>query len=238
MFSAAKVVVAGAIVALFGGFLLAGVLTQQPSDDRPPVVGASASPGNLDPEATAPSVFAIKVASRSGPNGWWEQSYTADPDTGHITITGLHDPHAGPEGTTEALRTEPADAEDLYGIDVSDVDPRALGTLTVVLAKGEEMITDDDTFGVWRERSSIRLENDDGAWAGTASTQVLGVGVALGWATWELAGEGGYEGLTMFLHGDGRINGEPWGTPEVLVGVIVPSGSVPTIPPPADGEAE
>ena len=42
MFSATKFVVAGAIVALFGGFLLTGVLTQ-PSDDRLPVVGASAS---------------------------------------------------------------------------------------------------------------------------------------------------------------------------------------------------
>jgi len=43
MFSATKFVVAGVIVALFGGFLLAGVLTQQPSDDRLPAVGASAS---------------------------------------------------------------------------------------------------------------------------------------------------------------------------------------------------
>ncbi len=42
-FSATKFVVAGAIVALFGGFLLAGMLTQQPNDDRLPAVGASAS---------------------------------------------------------------------------------------------------------------------------------------------------------------------------------------------------
>ena len=44
MFSAAKYVVAGAIVALFGGFLLAGVLTQ-PSEPLPPAASsASASP--------------------------------------------------------------------------------------------------------------------------------------------------------------------------------------------------
>jgi hypothetical protein len=43
MFSATKFVVAGVIVALFGGFLLTGVLTQQPSDVQPPAVGASAS---------------------------------------------------------------------------------------------------------------------------------------------------------------------------------------------------
>lgn len=41
-FSATRFVIAGAIVALLGGFLLAGVLTQ-PSEDRLPVVGASAS---------------------------------------------------------------------------------------------------------------------------------------------------------------------------------------------------
>jgi hypothetical protein len=42
MFSATKFVVAGVIVALFGGFLLSGVLTQ-PSDEQLPAVGASAS---------------------------------------------------------------------------------------------------------------------------------------------------------------------------------------------------
>jgi hypothetical protein len=42
MFSATKFVVAGAIVALFGGFLLSGVL-MQPSEEQMPAVGASAS---------------------------------------------------------------------------------------------------------------------------------------------------------------------------------------------------
>ncbi len=43
MFSATKFVVAGVIVALFGGFLLAGVLTQQQSQESVPAVGATAS---------------------------------------------------------------------------------------------------------------------------------------------------------------------------------------------------
>jgi hypothetical protein len=43
MFSATKLVVAGAIVALIGGSVLTGVLTEQSSDDRAPVVGLSAS---------------------------------------------------------------------------------------------------------------------------------------------------------------------------------------------------
>ena len=42
MFSATKFIVAGVIVALFGGFLLAGVLTQP--EETSPIVGASTSP--------------------------------------------------------------------------------------------------------------------------------------------------------------------------------------------------
>ncbi|MGI9642242.1 MAG: hypothetical protein ACR2N9_05615 [Acidimicrobiia bacterium] len=43
MFSATKLVVAGAVVALFGGFLLSGVLTTQQSDPQPPAAAASAT---------------------------------------------------------------------------------------------------------------------------------------------------------------------------------------------------
>jgi hypothetical protein len=59
MFSATKFVVAGVILALFGGFLLRGVMTQ-PSEEQLPVVGASASapaepthpvPTSLEPSA-------------------------------------------------------------------------------------------------------------------------------------------------------------------------------------------
>ena len=44
MFSATKFLVAGAIVALFGGFLLVGLLTRQQSEEVLPAVGATASP--------------------------------------------------------------------------------------------------------------------------------------------------------------------------------------------------
>ena len=65
LFSATRVVVAGAVVALFGGFLLAAVLTQ-PSEESAPIVGvsASASPRALDAEATTPSVFAVRLTNR------------------------------------------------------------------------------------------------------------------------------------------------------------------------------
>jgi hypothetical protein len=50
VFSATKFVVASAIVALFGGFLLAGVLTL-PSDEQMPMVGASTTPDKATPPA-------------------------------------------------------------------------------------------------------------------------------------------------------------------------------------------
>jgi hypothetical protein len=53
MFGATKFVVAGATVALFGGLLLAGVLTTQPSEEQMPAVGASASAEATPTDATA-----------------------------------------------------------------------------------------------------------------------------------------------------------------------------------------
>ncbi len=63
MFSAAKFVVAGAVVALFGGFLLAGVLTQ-PSEEQARVVGASPSAtsdllSTLVTEEVEPGVYRV-----------------------------------------------------------------------------------------------------------------------------------------------------------------------------------
>jgi heat shock protein HslJ len=67
MFNATKYVVAGAIVALFGGFLLAGVLTTQPSDEAAPAA-VSASPStspdplpsvDLEVEEVSPGVFRV-----------------------------------------------------------------------------------------------------------------------------------------------------------------------------------
>jgi hypothetical protein len=67
MFSATKFVIAGAIVALFGGFLLSGVLTQ-PSEEAVPAAAVSASPStspdllpgvDLVTEEVEPGVFRV-----------------------------------------------------------------------------------------------------------------------------------------------------------------------------------
>lgn len=56
MFSAAKFVVASAIVALFGGFLLAGLLTQ-PSDDPLPAAHASPESAGCEQPLAEPGVY-------------------------------------------------------------------------------------------------------------------------------------------------------------------------------------
>jgi len=61
MFSATKFVVAGVIVALFGGFLLTGVLTTQPSDDSLPAAVSSASTEPDASEVAAPTTEATSA---------------------------------------------------------------------------------------------------------------------------------------------------------------------------------
>ena len=84
MFSATKFVVAGAVVALFGGFLLAGVLTTQPSDDRfaaqeetAPATAASwvtgtvqFAPSCVDPERTTTVGLTIERGYFCEPQTW------------------------------------------------------------------------------------------------------------------------------------------------------------------------
>ncbi len=99
MFSATKYVVAGAIVALFGGFLLAGVLTTQPSLEAVPAVGASASPEPSRTEAPIELPIEIPADVTSGrmdtpigPARWVHLSGTAD------TLPDILEPVAVPGG--------------------------------------------------------------------------------------------------------------------------------------------
>jgi hypothetical protein len=84
MFSATKFVVAGAIVALFGGFLLAGALTTQPSDDRSaaqeepaPATAASwvtgtvqLAPSCVEPERTVTRGLTVERGYSCEPQTW------------------------------------------------------------------------------------------------------------------------------------------------------------------------
>jgi hypothetical protein len=224
MFNATKFVVAGVIVALFGGFLLSGVLTQ-PNEESVPAVGASASASPQDADAMVPSVFALRL--RGGKVDPMEAD--VDPDTGLVTMTGMAFEAIDPVVWEAAAKDDNSDSIFPLALHVTsgpgDADPRALGVVTEVWAVKDDVLgAEEGSVGVVRRRT--RVENDGGAWIGTATVPSIGVGIRLGAAFWELVGESGYEGLTMFLWGDFRHY------PDMLLGIIVPSDSVPDFPPP------
>ncbi len=70
MFSAVKFVAAAAVVALFGGFLLSGVLTTRPGDEAlPAAVTASASPETEPTSAPDTGTITLKVTDLVGMEG-------------------------------------------------------------------------------------------------------------------------------------------------------------------------
>lgn len=229
MFSATKFVLAGAIVALFGGFLMAGVLTQ-PSDESAPAAEASASAEIA--EAMAPSVFALKVTGAG--EGQRKRARTgADPDTGLVTMTSMSFEAFDPFALKENQRPVAFELFSFVGPSTEDqpfgnVDPRALGSVTEVWAESGEMFSAENAYAIGVERRSTRVENDGGTWVGTATVPSFAFGIEAGAAFWELIGEGGYEGLTMFLWGEYKHY------PDMLLGIIVPSDGVPEFPPPPD----
>ena len=98
MFSATKFVVAAAIVALFGGFLLAGVLTQPP-ENAAPAVGATTSPqATTTPPLSLPAEIPDGVATGTldtplGPARWVHLS--GDDTTLPTWLDPVPDPSGG-----------------------------------------------------------------------------------------------------------------------------------------------
>ena len=74
LFSATKFVVAGAILALFGGFLLSGVMTQ-PSDQQPPAVGVPTA-GSPEGRVEATPTASATVTAFTGSWGVDDTRYT------------------------------------------------------------------------------------------------------------------------------------------------------------------
>jgi WD40 repeat protein len=96
MFSATKFVVAGAIVALFGGFLMAGVLTQ-PSDEPVPAAGASASASTQ----VEPTMEATKEPEPAPEN---TETGQADSTARPGTFTPVQSLTGAPVGTATLLK--------------------------------------------------------------------------------------------------------------------------------------
>jgi hypothetical protein len=114
---------------------------------------------------------------------------------------------------------DPTPGEEPGTATIEASDPRASGALTIGL--GEALVTDELVLGTF----SLRLANDDGAWTGTGmgfggdETQSVDI--------WELTGEAGYDGLSLFTF-DGEGIEQPWG-------VIVATDAIPPVPePPAE----
>ena len=107
---------------------------------------------------------------------------------------------------------------------VESTDQRASGTLTQVVASAPVDVPDGDDGVI--QQLGVRLVNDGGSWVGsyrgflTFPSDGPGTVQFLG----ELAGEGGYEGLTMFLAETGDTDNVGW------LGVIVPTDAVPAVP--------
>jgi hypothetical protein len=107
----------------------------------------------------------------------------------------------------------PGEAEGTATIEAGD--PRASGALTIGL--GDYLVTDTLLLGT----SSLRLVNDGGAWTGTARS--FGSGDATqGVDIWELTGEGGHDGLNLFMF-DYAGNEQAWG-------IIVADDAMPPVP--------
>ncbi len=88
------------------------------------------------------------------------------------------------------------------------------GALTIGV--GEALVTDALVLGTF----SLRLANADGAWTGTG--RAFGGDETQGVDIWELTGEGGYDGLRLFMFDHEGID-QPWG-------VIVAGEAIPPFP--------
>jgi hypothetical protein len=128
--------------------------------------------------------------------------------------------------------TDPASGLPLITVQVAATDGRASGALTSIedFAQSE----DDERYRVGS--TGQRLANDGGAWVGTscfvAGAEAGPSGNDVNGNFTELVGEGGYEGLTMYVFGLFEGLEEP----PVMRGFIVPTEVIPTMPEPPAAE--
>jgi hypothetical protein len=125
----------------------------------------------------------------------------------------LAHPALGQEGPVPfEWTTVPGEAEGTGTVEATD--PRASGALVVGI--GEAVFTDPAHLGSF----SVRLTNEGGAWTGTGRTYGADEDRTL--TIWELVGEGGHEGLSLFLF-DEPGDAASWG-------LLIASETIPPYP--------
>ena len=238
MFSAAKVVVAGAIVAVFGGLLLAGVLTTQPSDETPQA-GASASP-ELAPvdRVRLPSELpeSIRTGSLDTPLGPARWAYAQD---GPGRVDWWVVPLPAPNGfvALDARGWEPgrlwrspdlvewtAEPVDIEGFGDGDRARMSLAGDRYWLRQGDELWRSDDTV-TWQRMDTSGIVSPLPEWLREGWN--IGDPVASGGSTlvpleFKSVVSGSDLGLPD-LRGDWRLESED---PGVYVATVRTSGSV------------
>jgi len=218
MLSAVKFVAAAAIVALFGGFLLTGVLTQQGDDEPLPAIGASAS---ASPQ-TNPTTAATATS---------EASVTDDLRVTHVTGTLLNERFDDTE--------EESSVDDGIGRvrglkSIRTIwwsDPRLPAEWVTVLN------VDQYQIGVTKEvawAGTSRLERPAGYWTGTAVGYFDQDGNAFGQDV--LIGHGPYEGLFAIINARGWADLER--EHESGFEGLIFEGQLPPMPEPVEPAAE
>jgi hypothetical protein len=177
MFSVTKFVVAGAIVALFGGFLFAGVVTQPVEDAAPaavatgrscPEAGALASVVGSDRPATSTLAVPVHASGFLDEQGVSEDNATISEEDGYARITFL--------------------VEQTVEVD----DPRLSGTLSGEVTA--HFLDDLAAVAV----GDVRIDNDEGSWVGRMSGNMADETEQHFIVT--LGGEGAYAGCAASLH--------------------------------------
>jgi hypothetical protein len=136
------------------------------------------------------------------------------------------------EGTEEpAFSTDPETGLTIAVATFEATDSRASGTWTQV--EDPAVVEGDDGRQYQVGRVAVRLVNDGGSWVGTHQGFIvspLAEGPpSVGFFS-EMAGEDGYEGLSLFLVDTFTSDGP------IKMGVIVPSGAVHPFPEPPPAE--
>jgi|GEM_PF-3202167 len=187
MFTAVKFVAAAAIVALFGGFLLASI-TGDPRETAPLPAAVSPSPSASTVEVTVPEEFVGRITCGT---------HRQDGQSTDVVV--------GSVDGGKLIRRETRGQFGEYTVDEMS-DARFDGTHTLFMDTDEYFFPGSDPIGYPLLRSSVhRIENDGGAWQSIGSVAYLPGSTASGSYLpytapladrWLLVGEGAHDGLT------------------------------------------